>query len=163
MDGNNSAKRVASAALVDFARFDSDYFLPLEEVDRFKDEVKGRRREQGDDRRVRFIPFFMSTPSETSARQILTTRQPTRVKQPTHHGCQTDRHLATSQMVKLTLRRVPRTGRRRLRSTARQPLISIIRQAYLGAPAVTTLLRSSARWSEAANCQCLRTIAFALH
>ncbi|KAI0083017.1 hypothetical protein BDY19DRAFT_981236 [Irpex rosettiformis] len=44
MDGNNSAKRVASAGLVDFGQFDSDYFLSREEVDRFKDEVKGRKR-----------------------------------------------------------------------------------------------------------------------
>ncbi len=44
MDGNNSAKRVASAALVDSAKFDSDYFLSRDEVDEYKDEVKGRKR-----------------------------------------------------------------------------------------------------------------------
>ncbi len=49
MDGNNSAKRVASAGLVDFAQFDSDYFLSREEVDQFKDEVKGRRRKDASD------------------------------------------------------------------------------------------------------------------
>ncbi|KAI0818788.1 hypothetical protein BC629DRAFT_1588119 [Irpex lacteus] len=51
MDGNNSAKRVASAGLVDLADFHSDYFLSREEVDRFKDEVKGRKREMNDQRR----------------------------------------------------------------------------------------------------------------
>ncbi|KAI0083022.1 hypothetical protein BDY19DRAFT_901037, partial [Irpex rosettiformis] len=40
MDGNNSAKRVASAGLVNFSTFQSDYFLSHEEVDRFKSEVK---------------------------------------------------------------------------------------------------------------------------
>lgn len=50
MDGNNSAKRVASAALVDFASFDSDYLLSRDEVDRFKDEVKGRKRKDADKR-----------------------------------------------------------------------------------------------------------------
>ncbi|KAI0083766.1 hypothetical protein BDY19DRAFT_998324 [Irpex rosettiformis] len=48
MDGNNSAKRVASAGMVDFSQFHSDYFLPREEVDRFKDEVKGRKRTGAD-------------------------------------------------------------------------------------------------------------------
>ncbi|PSS29557.1 hypothetical protein PHLCEN_2v2956 [Hermanssonia centrifuga] len=44
MDGNNSAKRVMSAGVEDTARFDSDYFLSREQVDRFKDEVKRRGR-----------------------------------------------------------------------------------------------------------------------
>ncbi|KAI0083349.1 hypothetical protein BDY19DRAFT_987928 [Irpex rosettiformis] len=48
MDGNNSAKRVASAGLVDFSTFESDYFLSRDEVDRFKDEVKGRKRKNAD-------------------------------------------------------------------------------------------------------------------
>ncbi len=51
MDGNNSAKRVASAGLVDLADFHSDYFLSREEVDRYKDEVKGRKRQEKDQRR----------------------------------------------------------------------------------------------------------------
>lgn len=50
MDGNNSAKRVASAALVDFKTFDSDYLLSRDKVDQFKDEVKGRKRDDADKR-----------------------------------------------------------------------------------------------------------------
>lgn len=42
MDGNNSAKRFASAGLQDMRVFESDYFLSPEEVDVFKDEVSGR-------------------------------------------------------------------------------------------------------------------------
>lgn len=42
MDGNNSAKRFASAGLEDMRVFESDYFLSPEEVDVFKDEVSGR-------------------------------------------------------------------------------------------------------------------------
>ncbi|KAI0640945.1 hypothetical protein C8Q79DRAFT_1014781 [Trametes meyenii] len=42
MDGNNSAKRVASAGAQDRRNFQSDYFLPRDVVDRFKDEVKRR-------------------------------------------------------------------------------------------------------------------------
>ncbi|KAI0671594.1 hypothetical protein C8Q78DRAFT_1019556 [Trametes maxima] len=42
MDGNNSAKRVASAGAQDRRRFKSDYFLPRDVVDHFKDEVKRR-------------------------------------------------------------------------------------------------------------------------
>lgn len=49
MDGNNSAKRVASAGLVDFAQFNSDYFLSREEVDHFQYEVKGRKRKDASD------------------------------------------------------------------------------------------------------------------
>ncbi|KAL7284434.1 hypothetical protein ACG7TL_001724 [Trametes sanguinea] len=40
MDGNNSAKRVATAGREDPRSFKSDYFLPRHVVDRFKDEVK---------------------------------------------------------------------------------------------------------------------------
>lgn len=39
MDGNYSVKRVANAGLVDTKEFPSDYILPREYVDRFKDEV----------------------------------------------------------------------------------------------------------------------------
>lgn len=39
MDGNNSAKRFLSAALQDNRDFASDYFLPWDEVEKFKDEV----------------------------------------------------------------------------------------------------------------------------
>lgn len=46
MDGNNSLKRVAKIgdrAVADLREFaDSDYFLPTEFVDRFKDEVKAQ-------------------------------------------------------------------------------------------------------------------------
>ncbi|OCH88551.1 hypothetical protein OBBRIDRAFT_734191 [Obba rivulosa] len=40
IDGNNSAKRVASAGAEDERCFDSDYFLSRDEVDRFQHEVK---------------------------------------------------------------------------------------------------------------------------
>ncbi|OCH91902.1 hypothetical protein OBBRIDRAFT_727825, partial [Obba rivulosa] len=40
IDGNNSAKRVASAGAEDERHFNSDYFMSRDEVDRFKDEVK---------------------------------------------------------------------------------------------------------------------------
>ena len=39
VDGNNSAKRLLSAATVDDRSFKSDYFLPREQVNVFKDEV----------------------------------------------------------------------------------------------------------------------------
>lgn len=39
MDGNNSAKRFASAALQDDREFISDYFLPWDQVEEFKNEV----------------------------------------------------------------------------------------------------------------------------
>lgn len=42
MDGNYSVKRVANAGLVDTKEFPSDYILPREYVDRFKDEVTHR-------------------------------------------------------------------------------------------------------------------------
>ncbi|KAH9849711.1 hypothetical protein C2E23DRAFT_736739 [Lenzites betulinus] len=42
MDGNNSAKRVASAGAQDKRIFKSSYFLSREVVDQFKDEVKKR-------------------------------------------------------------------------------------------------------------------------
>lgn len=42
MDGNNSAKRVASAGTADVRNFNSDYFMSRAEVDRFRDEVKYR-------------------------------------------------------------------------------------------------------------------------
>ena len=48
IDENNSAKHVASAGLVDLSQFDSDYFLSREEVDCFKDKVKGRKRKEHD-------------------------------------------------------------------------------------------------------------------
>ncbi|KAI0323535.1 hypothetical protein GY45DRAFT_1341373, partial [Cubamyces sp. BRFM 1775] len=40
LDGNNSAKRVASAGREDPRVFSSDYFLPRQVVDRYKDKVK---------------------------------------------------------------------------------------------------------------------------
>lgn len=40
IDGNNSAKRVASAASADQRVFQSSYFRAREDVDRFKDKVK---------------------------------------------------------------------------------------------------------------------------
>ncbi|TFY75474.1 hypothetical protein EWM64_g8539 [Hericium alpestre] len=43
IDGNNSAKRVASAGTEDERNFVSSYFLTREQVDKYKDEVKGRR------------------------------------------------------------------------------------------------------------------------
>ncbi|EIW62715.1 uncharacterized protein TRAVEDRAFT_101463, partial [Trametes versicolor FP-101664 SS1] len=42
MDGNNSAKRIASAGSADERVFQSSYVLSRTEVDRFKDEVKRR-------------------------------------------------------------------------------------------------------------------------
>lgn len=41
-DGNNSAKRTLSAGLQDHCPFESNYFLPHTEVDRFSNEVKRR-------------------------------------------------------------------------------------------------------------------------
>lgn len=42
MDGNNSVKRLLTAASADARQFDSPFFLSREEVDRFQYEVKPR-------------------------------------------------------------------------------------------------------------------------
>jgi hypothetical protein len=42
MDGNNSVKRIATSGTADQRRFEAgDYFIPLEEVDEFANEVPG--------------------------------------------------------------------------------------------------------------------------
>ncbi|KAG2146793.1 hypothetical protein DEU56DRAFT_731337 [Suillus clintonianus] len=43
-DGNNSCKRIASAAPSDHRNFNSSYFISRQEVDRFKDEVQHHQR-----------------------------------------------------------------------------------------------------------------------
>ncbi|KZT26423.1 hypothetical protein NEOLEDRAFT_1198259 [Neolentinus lepideus HHB14362 ss-1] len=46
MDGNNSLKRLKNTGLADDRSFHSSYFLTREQVDKFKDEVKGNTRRQ---------------------------------------------------------------------------------------------------------------------
>jgi hypothetical protein len=43
MDGNSSAKRLASSGTADPRSFDSRFFLSPEYVDEFKDEVRARK------------------------------------------------------------------------------------------------------------------------
>lgn len=48
MDGNNSVKRLLSAAQADERVFESDYFLSRDEVEEYKDETQSRRTETND-------------------------------------------------------------------------------------------------------------------
>lgn len=102
MDGNNSAKRVASAGLVDSAEFESDYLLPREDVDRFKDEVPGRKRKSTPahehNRSVSSIDIILDIDAtlkpDTFDRLILTPILRMRAYM-THHGFLTPQHQAT--------------------------------------------------------------------
>ena len=57
MDGNNSAKRVDRSGHADPRVFDSDYFIPVSQVDHFKDDVKLRPGTKGLGNSIEGLPF----------------------------------------------------------------------------------------------------------
>jgi len=57
MDGNNSAKRVDRSGHADPRIFDSDYFIPVSQVDHFKDDVKLRPGTRGLGKSTEGLPF----------------------------------------------------------------------------------------------------------
>ncbi len=73
IDGNNSAKRVMSVGTKDTASFESNYFLPREEVDRFKDEMKRRtqaRESKPSDEEVSSMQYSTHAVTELTAPQV---------------------------------------------------------------------------------------------